>query len=133
MGTRATVKFFETGSKGSRPKLLLSVYHQYDGYTDGVGKALVEFISGLRLVNGFGSRDSAVANGAGCLAAQYLAKFKDGVGNVYCTTADDEQDYDYEVRVPFNGKTDAITVRYRQFDREWSKWQPVGQWLEQWS
>ena len=95
MGTRSTIKFYE----GNKP--LLSIYTQYDGYISGVGHDLANFLKDIKVVNGYGSKDTIfnAANGMGCLAAQYLAKFKDKIGNVYITTPDDEQEYNYEVRL----------------------------------
>ncbi len=95
MGTRSTIKFYE----GNDP--LLSVYTQYDGYISGVGRDLANFLKDIKVVNGYGSKDTIfnAANGMGCLAAQYLARFKDSIGNVYVTTPDDNQEYNYEVRL----------------------------------
>lgn len=95
MGTRSTIKFYE----GNDP--LLSIYTQYDGYISGVGHDLANFLKNIKVVNGYGPKDTIfnAANGMGCLAAQYLAKFKDSIGNIYVTTPDDKQEYNYEVRL----------------------------------
>ena len=40
MGTRSTTKIYEDG------KLILALYKQYDGYPEGWGKCLKEFLKG---------------------------------------------------------------------------------------
>ena len=54
------------------------------------------------MVNGIGptTDDMRIANGAGCLAAQMIAHFKDGPGGIYVyapTTKDAEQEYEYHI------------------------------------
>lgn len=60
---------------------------QYDGYPQkpGLGAALADFLTPFTVVNGFGAdaEIGTTANGVGCLAAQLVAHFKQGVGNVY--------------------------------------------------
>ena len=97
MGTRSTVKFI---SEHDQETVLLSIYQQYDGYIDGVGRQLAEFLKDKKVINGFNSSqtmETGYANGMGCLAAQYLASIKTGVGGVYCTGPDDKQQYNYRV------------------------------------
>ena len=63
---------------------ILCMYRQYDGYLSGHGAELAEFLQDFNIVNGYNpdttKRD---ANGMGCLAAQLIAHFKDGIGNIY--------------------------------------------------
>lgn len=78
MGTRALVNVIEDD------KVLCTIYRQYDGYPEGLGKELEEFLEDFTIVNGFSSETpKPVANGMGCLAAQLIKHLKDGVGNVY--------------------------------------------------
>jgi hypothetical protein len=72
MGTRSLLTFVV----GDVP--WLTIYRQYDGYLDGRGKQLAEFMSRIKLVDGYGADARAldVANGAGCLMAQWLAAEK---------------------------------------------------------
>lgn len=53
------------------------LYQQFDGYPQGVGKKLLEFLKGMTIVNGipFGSTEKAV-NGAGDLFAHLVYLFK---------------------------------------------------------
>lgn len=98
MGTRSTVKFFSEWND----KPVMAVYQQYDGYIDGVGHELASFLLDKKVINGIGSgqnMEGGYANGMGCLAAQYVAKHKTEIGGFYLTTSDDEQEYNYEVRL----------------------------------
>lgn len=99
MGTRSTVKFY---SEFHPDEPVLSVYQQFDGYIGGVGYELAEFLKDKKVINGIGMGETMAkgyANGMGCLAAQYVAKNKIGIGGFYMTTKDDEQEYNYEVRL----------------------------------
>jgi len=95
MGTRSLTFVYD---EGNRP--LLNLYRQFDGYPSGHGVDLANFLNGLRLVNGYGIDKSGIANGMGCLAAQLVAQFKDGVGQFYIRSIDDTdlgQDFEYHV------------------------------------
>ena len=60
------------------------MYRQYDGYLIGHGIELAEFLQDFTVVNGYNSLTPArSANGIPCLAAQLVAHFKDGIGNIY--------------------------------------------------
>ncbi len=98
MGTRSTVTFFsEHGSK----EPVLSVYQQFDGYIDGVGYDLANFLKDKKVINGISTQtmEGGFANGMGCLAAQYVASQKTEIGGFYLTVKDHSEDYDYEVRL----------------------------------
>lgn len=91
MGTRATYRVIEEWSddrpeakvKKGQNKLLL-MYLQYDGYPDGHPLDTAKWLARGVVVNGFGPNESALEfNGAGCLAAQLVAKYKIGVGGTY--------------------------------------------------
>ncbi len=102
MGTRSTVKFYDEYSE----EPILSVYQQYDGYISGVGYELAEFLRNKKVVNGFRSGQNMAngyANGMGCLAAQYVAEFKTNIGGFYITSPEDNQEYNYKVRL-INGE-----------------------------
>lgn len=94
MGTRSLTTVFDENNKP-----LLSFYRQYDGYYDGHGAELQEFLAEMVIVNGFGSGTPAkAANGMGCLAAQLIKHFKVGIGNIYIVQHNNEQEYNYEIR-----------------------------------
>lgn len=112
MGTRSAVKFF--GSWNNTEEIILSVYQQYDGYIDGVGHDLANFLKNKKVINGIGleqSMGTGFANGMGCLAAQYVAQFKTEIGGFYITHSKDEQEYNYEVRL----KDDELIISVDDF------------------
>ena len=111
MGTRSLTRVFETyqdEKKNKQVKVqLVNMYRQYDGYPEGHGTELADFLKGGKVVNGIGGDDKNVFNGAGCLAAQMIAHFKDGAGGFYIqpiTAKDCGQEYEYEVIVDFDTK-----------------------------
>jgi hypothetical protein len=77
------------------------IYRQFDGYPDGHGAELAEFLSGFKMVNGIsGDEPEKFANGTGCLAAQIVAHFKKKEGGIYlhaAGTRDVWEDYTYYV------------------------------------
>jgi hypothetical protein len=77
MGTRARVNVMEGN------QVLVSIYRQYDGYPNGLGEDVADFVGGLRITNGISGDPTGSANGMGCLAAQLIKHLKDKVGNVY--------------------------------------------------
>jgi hypothetical protein len=108
MSTRSTVKFY---SEFEIDKPLACVYHHFDGYIDGVGYDLANFLKSKTMINGINNQtiEDGFANGMGCLAAQYIKENKIKIGSCYLTTTDDSQDYNYEVRFidgKFNIKVD---------------------------
>lgn len=99
MGTRALVRVFEG------PTEILTLYFHSDGYPDGVGRQIAEFCETKRIFNGIrgGVPRTIMANGAGCLAAQLVANFKEDVGGVYVIASGSNSawvDYEYHVNCP---------------------------------
>ena len=85
------------------------------------------------MVNGFGNNGRGLANGMGCLAAQMIAHFKDGVGGFYIHSVletDLGQDYEYHVYPDKVRMTNYDNVEI--FNGSWAKFhkfckQPVVQ------
>jgi len=78
MGTRSLTRVMD-----KEGKVIIELYRQYDGYPKGMGKEVLDFINGKKLVNGIGA-DRNVFNGMHDFAAQLVAHLKgDQVGNVY--------------------------------------------------
>lgn len=97
MSTRSITRIFDD------ERQVANMYRQSDGYPTGHGQELFEFLDGMRIVNGitYGETDKQ-ANGAGCLAAQLVAHFKDGVGGIYLVAGhpgDYDQEYEYQIIV----------------------------------
>jgi hypothetical protein len=110
MGTRSLTRVIETYRDDKKNKQvktkLVNMYRQYDGYPSGHGEELADFLNGGKVVNGIGG-DKNVFNGAGCLAAQMIAHFKNGAGGIYIepmTATNCGQEYEYEVIVDFDTK-----------------------------
>ena len=88
MGTRSTYRVIEewkddTTGKISQNKLVL-MYAQYDGYPTGHPMDTAKWLASGKVVNGLRMDEKGLTfNGAGCLAAQLVAKFKDGAGGYY--------------------------------------------------
>lgn len=113
MGTRSTVHFSEKYLGGKRERKFCSIYQQYDGYPSGVGLFLGKFLRDTR------------GNGLTCIAAQYVAKIKDSPCNVYMTTHDDKQEYNYYITKETGGRypiEETITIKVTQenwtYDRD---------------
>lgn len=103
MGTRSlTFVYDEPYSKRSKPKAIINMYRQFDGYPSGHGQELYDYLKPFTITNGIanGAEIGKSANGAGCLAGQLVCHFKQAVGGVYLyptTTKDCGQDYEYHV------------------------------------
>ena len=110
MGTRSLTFVYTDHYDGEKPKPIINMYRQFDGYPSGHGAELAEFLSSFEaVVNGipFGETRK-VANGMGCLAAQMIANFKTSVGGFYIypvTSKDCGQEYEYHIY------SDRITVK----------------------
>ena len=93
---------------------ILCMYRQYDGYISGHGAHLAEFLQDFNVVNGYNiDTPKRAANGMGCLAAQLISHFKDGIGNIYIHHPDDKdcgEEYTYTIYEK-DGK-----VRIRAYD-----------------
>lgn len=97
-------------------KEIVVMYRQTDGYLDGHGKDLAEFLNGIVVVNGISLRETGerIANGGSCLAAQVVEHFKNlfGVGGIYLHSAGTrgcDEEYVYTV-IPEVGKEIILQV-----------------------
>jgi hypothetical protein len=124
MGTRSTYRVIEQYKKedGSiENNNLVLVYRQYDGYPTGHPLETAEWLATAKVVNGLGmSETQLVFNGAGCLAAQLIAKFKDGPGGTYVHNLESRgecwEDYLYDIIV-----TEDRTIEYVCYDNNEDK------------
>lgn len=89
---------------------ILCFYRQMDGYPDGHGKELADFLKNFTIINGISgdAKESSHANGAGCLAAQMVKHFKDDVGGIYLRkpTEDHDSGQEYEYRIYVNDQAE---------------------------
>jgi len=99
MGTRSLTRIIPrqeglSYSEGhTRAELaLVNIYQQYDGYPEYMAVEYAEWLKDIKIINGLGGNKNLneIANGAGCFAAQFIAKFKDRAGQMYLQAIDNE-------------------------------------------
>ena len=92
MSTRSLVRFAtrEEGISFSEhpERVEVQVYKHYDGYPSGHPTDLAKWLNNKKIVNGIGRDSYNVANGLGCLAAQYVAAFQHDAGDIYIENTD---------------------------------------------
>jgi len=126
MGTHSTVKFYVDD------KVICQVYHQFDGYPEGVGLDLTRFLLSKDFTCGI--RMGEVFNGAGDFIAQYIANCKVDkkmsvdkhcidpnirAGTTYLIEIDyPPEEYHYEVCFKEKGeKTPKITISVHAYGK----------------
>ena len=112
MSTRSLVRFVtreEGVSFSEHPeKVEVQVYKHYDGYPEGHPVDLAKFLMEFKMVNGISQDDdSKMSNGLGCLAAQYVAAFKMGPGDIYVENPDTK-----------HGDIEYITYVWGDYDKD---------------
>jgi hypothetical protein len=118
MGTRSLTFVYEDNKK------VMCMYRQFDGYPEGHGTELAQFLSSFdAVVNGLRLGETRkVANGMGCLAAQLVANFKDGAGGFYLyPTNTDDAGQEYEYHVYDNRVVVKDYDRKKMFEGTWSE------------
>ena len=110
MGTRSLTKVIETwkDTKGNNKREPITcMYRQMDGYLEGHGKDLAEWLNDYIVVNGIRMDETRkIFNGMDCLAAQMYAHFKKDAGNIYCKhpdIVDCGEEYLYEIEEDHDG------------------------------
>jgi len=88
MGTRSNTVVYDADVNQ-----IVNMYRQHDGYLTGHGLELLKFLEPIEIVNGFTMGKNNLANGAGCLAAQLIAHFKEDVGGIYIQPHRTEMDW----------------------------------------
>jgi hypothetical protein len=88
MGTRSSYRIIEQYTDDKTHKVvnqeICLMYRQFDGYPSGHPCETAEWLASGQVVNGFGSNETKlIFNGAGCLAAQLVAKYKTETGGTY--------------------------------------------------
>lgn len=83
------------------------LYVQYDGYPEGHPEDTFAWLASGKVVNGLSmGQPEVVFNGAGCLAAQLVARLKDGPGGAYLYPIKSRgkcgEDYVYDIIVDAN-------------------------------
>ena len=86
MGTKALVIINEDHQSQSVTQMYSSMYCQYDGYLEGVGQQIKDFLMNRVVVNGLSGKSYVpVSNGMGCLAASFISHVKIEAGGWYMT------------------------------------------------
>lgn len=120
MGTRSLTVFYDDVLEGREDQEIVVMYRQFDGYPDGHGIDLAEFLSGFTITNGLSIGENLnTANGMSCLTAQAIAHFKTDPGGIYlypAETRDAGEEYIYEVRCPvvrkgFESKKGGLVIK----------------------
>jgi hypothetical protein len=100
MATRAMIsvaKREEGVSFSEEPnKTIVDIYHHWDGYPEGLGVTLADYLNGKKVTNGLGRDNDNLFNGMGCLAASLVAELKDGPGDVYIEPRESHGWIDYQ-------------------------------------
>ncbi len=101
MGTHALIKF-RTIDNGQY-KVYMVIYFQFDGYPEGIVKDLIKFIESKKMVNGYG-----------CFLAQYIARFKDGAGNMYVYPIDTVMNEQFNYILTYDEQVKKFTISMNQ-------------------
>jgi len=127
MGTRSVTRIIPrqeglsfADGHNNREEAYVNMYATHDGYPEGHGIDLAEFLKDFKIINGIGG-DADLgthANGEGCLAAQMVAHFKDEVGYIYLYPTSDSgwEDYIYTI-YPKAGEPCYISI-YKVYDKK---------------
>jgi hypothetical protein len=93
MGTRSLTYVYD---EDNNKQPFVCMYRQFDGYPKGHGAELAEFLTPIKT-----SEEGRNANGMGCLAAQMIAYFKEGINHIYLhfpeLGQDSWQEYEYHL------------------------------------
>ena len=107
MATRAVIII-----KDEQSKHLCTIYKHWDGYPEGLGRTLANFVRDGKLVNGISSKDlnSKCWNGLGCFTASLIAHLKTQIGDVYIEPEGTDFGEEYEYTLKPDGDTISITT-----------------------
>ena len=98
MATRASIKISDRDGN-----FIANIYHNYDGYTEGLGQKLIDICDSGKFVNGLSAGSGKQFNGFNDLVCSIVFELKEhsGNGRVYLNTEDDYgkcgEDYLYEI------------------------------------
>ena len=93
---------------------LVNIYQQYDGYPDYMAVEYAKWLEGLSVGNGISGSDKLgeFANGPGCLAAQFIQKFKTRAGGLYLSPIDNDEGWVHYIYtlLPKEGHETYMTI-----------------------
>ena len=126
MSTRSVITFtekFKTRDGSDKRNLLCTIYQHEDGYIEGVGYDLANWLLKKKLCNGI-SMDPTLgeyANGVGCLVAQFIKNFKTEIGGLYISYTGDRECYNYDVvidEMETGSLDDLTTITVTRYDND---------------
>ena len=134
MGTRSTYRVLEQYTEEKTGKVknqeLCLMYLQFDGYPSGHPSDTAEWLASGKVVNGFSKTDELQFNGAGCLAAQLVDKYKDGVGGCYLHPMKHRgkcwEDYLYDIIVKEDSTIEFVCYENNKRPKEIYRGTPKG-------
>jgi hypothetical protein len=103
------------------------MYVQCDGYPSGHPADTAEWLAKGKAVNGIGlsEKNPLIFNGAGCLAAQLVVKYKNGAGGAYMHNLKDRgncgEEYTYDIIVDYEDKQEPQKIIYIAYECGWKK------------
>lgn len=123
MSTRSLTKVIQQynykDEKNKRQKsesVLTNIYRHHDGYLEGHGKDLAEFLKDIHFGNATPGEKSHITKDTGCLAAQLVAYLKKKLpGDIFLYPIDAKdcwQVYEYNIRVD----EDKLTIQMEIYD-----------------
>lgn len=119
MGTRSITHIKQIPSLGG--EVVCSFYRHSDGYPEGHGKEMADFLSGKRVVNGVGSEfdKSSVFNRSGKMAVKLMAALGDSAEVIPTGHSNYGEEYVYTLWVYASGEV-AIDVSCVHSDGKYS-------------
>jgi len=133
MGTRSTYRVLEQYTEEKTGKVknqeICLMYLQFDGYPSGHPSETAEWLASGKVVNGFSKTDTLQFNGAGCLAAQLVDKYKDGVGGCYLHPMKHRgkcwEDYLYDIIVKEDSTIEFVCYENNKRPKELFRGTPI--------
>ena len=130
MGTRSLTTFNDEW----KDEEIAVIYRQYDGYPQGHGRELFEFLNEMVIVNGISlNGPPKIANGMDCLAAQVISHFKGSeVGGIYLHksgTRDIGEQYIYTIYINKETLMIKMTNTYDKSESFDGTVKEFGEWI----
>jgi hypothetical protein len=114
MGTPASIKVYN-----EKDQCLVNIYSHWDGYPDGMGIDIYEYLNSREFVNGHNGKKEQV-NGIGCFAANLVEHLKTpGPGGIYLYPPSANNYYvDYEYEIRYVDKKFTLFIDGEEFNPE---------------